>query len=479
MDWLRARGEATPEKTFLYINGARCSYAETDALVDAACAWLTARRKIQPGDIVALLLPNGLNFVLAALALMRLRAVMAPLNARLTTEELNWQLDHIDAALLLCDAQTLQQTAPLNCHSLKIPDRLPSAPPTPAIAHDLTADCAIIHTSGTSGRPKAAVLTYGNFRHSARASALRLGVMPRDRWLCVLPLYHVGGLSILLRALIYGTALDLLPFSIKGVNHALTRLPITQVSLVPTMLGWLLDAREQVWNPQLRTILLGGEAARPDLLQRCVDLDLPIAVSYGLSEAASQVATATPDLVRRKPGTVGKPLAGAQVHITDESGAVTATGEPGELLVKGATVMRGYHKTEPPTDGWLSTGDIGYVDADGDLFILQRRVDLIVSGGENVYPAEVEAALRQHPSVAEALVFGLPDEAWGQRVAAVIELKPDETTSAEELQTFARERLAGYKIPRQVAFAEIPRSAAGKILRSAAQSTFADAIARR
>ena len=141
--------------------------------------------------------------------------------------------------------------------------------------------------------------------------------------------------------------------------------------------------------------------------------------------------------------------------------------------------MRGYHGQEPLADGWLRTGDIGYMDADGDLFILQRRVDLIVSGGENVYPAEVETALRGHPAVAEALVFGLPDAAWGQRVAALIELKPGAAADADRLQTFARERLAGYKIPRQIAFGEIPRSAAGKIRRSAARRAFDDATPRR
>ena len=178
MDWLRARGHATPDKPFLHIDGAAYSYAEIDGRVDALCAWL-ARAGVQPGEIVALLLPNGLNFALAALALMRLRAVMAPLNLRLTSDELNWQTEHIGAALLLHDAETRGQAKALDCRRLELPDCPPDAPPVPAPAHDLSADCAIIHTSGTSGRPKAAVLTYGNFRHSARASALRLGASCR------------------------------------------------------------------------------------------------------------------------------------------------------------------------------------------------------------------------------------------------------------------------------------------------------------
>ena len=205
------------------------------------------------------------------------------------------------------------------------------------------------------------------------------------------------------------------------------------------MLGWLLDARLNAWNPQLRTILLGGEAARLDLVQRCMDENLPIAVSYGLTEATSQAATATTDEVRRKPGHSRQPLPGTQIRIVNESGEALDANERGEVLVMGGTVTRGYYGDAQSTakalrGGWLHSGDIGCLDEDGDLFIFQRHRDLIVSGGENVYPAEVEAALRGHPAVAEALVFGLPDNEWGQRVAALIELNPGKNATSEDLQ---------------------------------------------
>jgi O-succinylbenzoic acid--CoA ligase len=351
---------------------------------------------------------------------------------------------------------------------------------------NLDDDFAIVHTSGTSGRPKAAMLTCRNIVSSALASARKLEHRQRERWLCALPLYHLGGLSILLRSLIYGTAFDLMPaapFDVHRLNQKLSDHPITLVSLVPTMLQRLLDARTRPWNPQLRLILLGGEAPSPQLLERCIAEKLPIATSYGLTETASQVATALPDLVYRKPGAAGKPLLFSTVRIIDEQGNDAPPNVHGEVLVSGETVMRGYYNDPAATAkalraGWLHTGDIGYLDEDGDLFILQRRVDLIVSGGENIYPAEVEAALRRHPAVAEVLVLGLPDPKWGQRVAAVIETRAGQSPSAANISNFARERLAAYKVPRRIAFVEaLPRTASGKLRRREARKVFDDAPA--
>ena len=191
--------------------------------------------------------------------------------------------------------------------------------------------------------------------------------------------------------------------------------------------------------------------------------DLPIALTYGLTECASQVATATPDQVRAKPGTVGKPLNGTTVRIVDANGQDVPTGEYGEIVVSGATVMKGY-LGQPQTNGTFATGDIGYLDADGDLWIVQRRSDLIVSGGENVYPSEVEAVLRSHPAVEDACVVGVADAEWGQRVAAMVALRAGETVSEADLIAYSRERLAGYKQPRTVVFVdELPQTASGKV----------------
>ena len=478
--------QPNPDKPFLYLGDEAYSFAEIERLTAGAAARLQAQAGLRRGERVALLMPNGLPYALAALALLRLGVVAVPLNTRLTAAELNWQLQNVQCRLLLAQGEFSESARQLTVPAL---DMLPLPPAASAAAAGfgrlaLAEDCAILHTSGTTGKPKAAVLTAGNIYHSAQASAQRLGAAAGDRWLCAMPLFHIGGLSVLLRSLLYGTALDLMRFDIDAVNNALSDKPITLVSLTPTMLARLLAARQRRWNRQLRLILLGGEAPSERLLARCAAEKLPIAVSYGLTEAASQVATATGALVRQKPGCVGKPLPGTQVRIRAADGGEAPPGCPGEVLVSGPTVMRGYFGDRAATaaalrQGWLHTGDIGRIDQDGDLHILQRRADLIVSGGENIYPAEVEAALRRHPAVKEALVFAMPDERWGQRPAALIKCRAGAALSAAALCDFARERLAGYKIPRQIAFvAALPRGVSGKLKRADARKALEDALSR-
>ena len=448
-----------------------------DRLVRATTAIIRAHTNVSAGYHVALLMTNGLTSVVSLLALMRLGAVIVPLNTRLTADELKWQFANSDCRLLICERDGEARARALTDAVLVFPgvSSLAATDETDAPATiDLDSDFAIIHTSGTSGRPKAAVLTYNNIFQSALGSAFRLGVLPDDRWLCILPLYHVGGLSIILRSLIYGTAVELMPakhFDAAAVNRLLAERPISLISLVPTMLSRLLDAKIQPWNPRLRLVLLGGEATPVALVSRCIEAGIPIAPSYGLSEAASQVATATPDLLQTKPASVGKPLLFTELRVLDERGDDAAPGMPGEIIVRGPQLMRGYYNDPAATknalrSGWLHTGDIGYLDDDGDLVVLQRREDLIVSGGENIYPAEVENALREHPAVEEVIVIGLQDAKWGQRVAAAIQMGEGRSASEDEISAFAREKLASYKVPRDIRFvSSFPRTSSGKIIR--------------
>ena len=260
-------------------------------------------------------------------------------------------------------------------------------------------------------------------------------------------------------------------FDAAAVNRLLAERPISLISLAPTMLTRLLDAKTQPWNPRLRLVLLGGEATAVALVSRCIEAGIPIAPSYGLSEAASQVATATPDLLQTKPASVGKPLLFTELRVLDEHGDDAAPGTPGEIIIRGPQLMRGYYNDPPATknalrSGWLRTGDIGYLDDDGDLVVLQRREDLIVSGGENIYPAEVETALQEHPAVEEVIVIGLQDAKWGQRVAAAIQMGEGRGASEDEISAFAREKLASYKVPRDIRFvSSFPRTSSGKIIR--------------
>lgn len=507
-DWLAERAAVTPQKLALLIGEQRWTYGELDTAVAHLTTFLH-HKGIRPGQFVAALLPNSLEYVCLIHALARLGAVLVPLNTRLTPAELQWQIDHVGAKWLVTDEE---KWSIVNCQLLIVNEETIATTKPLTIDHwPLTIDHlqAVIFTSGTSGQPKGAMLTFANHFYSAMASAYRLGVQPDDLWLSVLPLYHVGGLAVIFRSCLYGTAVSLHPrFDLAAIHNDLDHNPITLISLVPTMLHRLLETRTH-WPASLRLILLGGAAAPAELVQRAnalprnlsiansqwpianekeltidnwpltIDPSPPlVATTYGLTEAASQVATMLPADVARKPGSVGKPLLFTSVKIVNEQGQELPPHQIGEIVASGPTVMAGYFAREqepeedqapllPCSPAPLHTGDMGYLDADGDLWIVQRRSDLILSGGENVYPAEVEAVLRQHPAVAEACVVGIPDAEWGQRVAAMVQVKPGQTVTETDLLAFCRQQLAGYKVPRHIQLVDaLPLTASGKIARS-------------
>lgn len=511
-DWLTARVNASPDALALMIGEAQWTYKELDGLVNGVYGRLQ-QTGVQPGDFVAVLLPNSLEYVCLIHALARLGAVLVPLNTRLTLAELQWQLDHVGCDWLIYVEEMAETAkncvAKLEIRELEIGDwRLEYAanlqspvsnPQTP-----ITNLQAVVFTSGTSGQPKGVMLTFANHFYSAMGSAYRLGTRPNDLWLSCLPLYHVGGLAVIFRSCLYGTAVDLHPrFNLAAVNHSLDSKPITLISVVPTMLHRLLQSRNH-WPATLRLILLGGAAAPPDLIRQAnqlpkqsptsqsPNLQSPIvAPTYGLTETASQVATMRPEEAARKPGCVGKPLLFTQVKIVDEDGKERPCREYGEIVVTGPTVTPGYFTSDwrleigrdlqSPISNLQSqtftihTGDIGYLDEEGDLWVVQRRTDLIVTGGENVYPVEVEAVLKQHTAVAAACVVGLDDPEWGQKVAALIVLQTPAAVTAETLTTWCRNRLAGYKIPRLIRFTDhLPQTASGKIARQQVANILTD-----
>jgi len=487
-DWLRARVQATPQATAVIIGERQWNYGALGQQVDCYCAGLI-QQGVMPGQHVAVFLPNGLAYLCLVHALARLGAVLVPLNTRLTVAELSWQLTQSDCHLLVYGEESATVAAQLAGESdCRIVDAVTVARLGEgqmvesgflAKTHfRLDAPQAIVFTSGTTGRPKGAVLTFANHFWSATASSYRLGLLPHDRWLSCLPLYHVGGLAVVFRSCLYGTAIVLHErFELDTFNASLERDQITLTSVVPTMLHRLLALRkDSPWPSALRHILLGGAAATAELLQASRESGAPVATTYGLTEVSSQVATLCPEDVVRKPGSVGRPLMFTTVRVVDETGRNLPPNEKGEIVVSGPTVMAGYYKNPTATaaairHGELYTGDIGFLDDDGDLWLVQRRSDLIISGGENVYPAEVEAVLRQHPAVADACVVGLPDAEWGQQVAALVECHPHATVSAAELLAFSRSRLAGYKQPRLLEFTPaLPQTASGKVERRAVVS---------
>ncbi|RLT39453.1 MAG: o-succinylbenzoate--CoA ligase [Chloroflexi bacterium] len=477
-DWVALRARTHPMHVALECSGEAWDYATLEARVASAAGALRTEG-VEAGEPVAVVANNGLPIARFAHAIPRSGALFMPLNARLSVSEITYQLRDSRARLLLHDASlstlALEAAAKAGVRTLAIEDaRWDAGVPVEAPA-SIEADRvhSVIYTSGTTGRPKGALLTHGNFHWSAVASAANLGVEDDDRWLACMPLFHVGGLSILLRSAIYGTTAVIHErFEEARVDRALREERVTLLSVVATMLQRVFAVSPDGFSPSLRGVLLGGGPAPRPLLEEAARRSMPVMQTYGLTETCSQVATLGQADALRKLGSAGLPLLTSTLRI-EADGRDAEAGEVGEILVAGPTVCAGYlHRPDATAaairDGWLHTGDLGWRDDEGYLYVADRRDDLIVSGGENVYPAEVESALLEHRAIEEAAVVGMPDDRWGARVVAVVVPRANiEAPSTAAIDAHLRERLAGYKVPREIIVeAEpLPRTASGKLQR--------------
>ena len=398
-DWLQRAAGRRPDAVAIDAVGDRTlTYAQLRVAAETACSQL---RESRPDSVE--LRGTGADFAIELHAALQAGVAAVPVDPRLGPEEL-------------------------------ILRRVEGPLPYPDVA-------TVMFTSGTTSAPKPVYLTLRNWEANAIGSALALGLDQNERWLCVMPLAHVGGLSILLRSTLYATTVLLHErFDTERVLSELMdgSRRVTLVSLVPTMLARLLDAGLER-PPTLRWALLGGGPIPQPLLERATRAGVPVAPSYGMTEGCSQIAT------------FGVPLHGVQLRLDD-----------GELLVRGPN----FAPNTLDADGWLRTGDLGEFDACGRLRIIGRRADTIVSGGENVAPAEVEAVLLEHPAVADAGVFARVDEEWGERVVASVVLRAGQAVTVRELQEFVAARLARFKVPKEIDFSEaLPRTVSGKLLR--------------
>ncbi len=435
--WLARAAAGQPERTALETPAGSCTYGELYARARLGAERL-AERGAGPGRRVAIALPAGLHFAEALHACMLLGAAAVPVDLRLSAAE----RVRIEAgAAVIVDE-------PLGDGDGATPAGLLRAP-----THDLDATAVVIHTSGTTASPRPIELSYGNLLWSALGSAVALGLDERERWLCTLPLAHVGGLSILVRSAIYATtAVVHERFELDRVLNALRGEQITLVSLVATTLARLLDAGLSS-PPALRCALTGGGPVPGALAHRAAVAGVPVSLTYGLSEACSQVTTTPVAAIGADGAAAGPPLFCTRVQIAAD----------GEILVSGPTVAPG----APAQDGWLHTGDLGALGEDGNLRVRGRKADTILSGGENVAPAEVEAVLEAHPQVLEAAVLGRPDAQWGEAVSALVVARPGGTLDLEELRAHCAAALAPFKVPKHFTLlAEpLPRTRSGKLLR--------------
>lgn len=470
-EWLGRRARLSPERPALLGSGACIRYRELDEWVGRMAAALV-QAGLGPGERVAVLLESTPRGAALVHALVRAGAVLVALHPRERAAETRFKVVESGASAVVFAPrhEELARAAAGAVPVLALADLAAAelAPRPPRLV-GLAEPLAVVFTSGTTARPRGAVLSAGNFWWNAVTSGLGLGVVPGDVWLNVMPLAHVGGLSILMRAVIDGAAVLLAPaFDPEAVNRAIDQDGVTLMSVVPEMLRRMLDARgAKRYPPGLRAVLVGGGPAPEDLRTQARERGLAVAPTYGLTETTSQAATLFPDQVAAHPGSSGLALFATRITIGSPRGS--APGVEGEILVRGPTVISGY--LDPGgkglEEGWLYTGDIGYLDEQGHLHVLDRRTDLLVSGGENVYPAEVEAVLASHPAVAEAAVVGAADARWGQVPVALVVARPGHNLDPGALIASCREQLAPFKVPaRIVAVAQLPRTPGGKLQRA-------------
>lgn len=432
-DWLDHSARTAPDRLAVADGEESLSYAELFSRAGSLAAAL-AGLGVGPGDPVAIDLPAGVAHAEAVHGAILAGAVVQSM-PRTGREGVD-----LAAGAAFVDLAIVEQAR----------DEADSATPWTPVRRHLRRPLARVLSSGTSGEPKPVELTAGNFLWSALGSAAKLGGEPDDRWLCCLPLNHVGGLSILTRAAIYGTGVEIHDgFDVDRVAAAIGSGEASVVSLVPTQLVRLLDADAAVECP--RVLLVGGGALAADVLAEAHERGATVVQTYGLTEACSQVCTQTPAEAKAGSGSAGRPLIGVAVR-ADE----------GEIQVRGPIVA----PAEVAADGWLHTGDLGRVDDEGCLWVEGRRDDLIVSGGENVRPERVESVIGAHPDVAEVAVTGVDDREWGQAVVAFVVPAPDTAPDPNALAGLARKHLAAHEVPKRFVLVEgLPRTASGKLRR--------------
>ncbi|WP_243291134.1 o-succinylbenzoate--CoA ligase [Bacillus sp. FJAT-47783] len=469
-NWLRQRAFLTPERIALTYQGKHLTFSQLDEQVTKRAKQLTTFG-VRRNDYVGIFMRNSIEMVVTIHALHYVGAAIVLLNTRLSEREVIWQINDANVTFTICDEEGYallneKTNAVLSSEIVSLEETDVEV----VSSFSLQKVATIMYTSGTTGNPKGVKQTFGNHWWSAMGSMLNLGLQQEDTWLCAVPIFHISGLSILMRSVIYGMRVVLHPsFQPETMNEAIMKEGVTIVSVVSTMLQQMVEALgEQTYPSTFRCMLLGGGPAPKPLLQKCEEKNIRVFQTYGMTETASQVVTLAPEYCVSKIGSAGKPLFPVEVKIMNDN-VECAPFEEGEIVIKGPNVTSGYLNRPDATekairDGWLYSGDIGYMDEEGFLYVLDRRNDLIVSGGENIYPAEIEAVLLSHEAILEAGVVGKKDERWGQVPHAFVVCQQDVTE--EELITYCKERLAKYKVPHRFTIVhELPRNAANKLVR--------------
>jgi len=494
--WVQRNAEIYPDKVALK-SGARCvNYRQLSERVGRLVHGLRARG-LEQGDRVALYMLNGPEYVEAVFALSAAGMIAVPLNWRLGLPELTFILRDCAPRLLLHHAAFGPQAAELTAAdssveaAIQIDDAGGASPYEELLAEAERDDLVtpgvggddphlIMYTAGTTGDPKGVVLTHANcFWQSVNGWSL--GVSPEAVALVVLPLFHVGGLNGSVTPMIHIGATVLLPprFDVEDCLASIERERVTGMVAVPAVYQMLYEHPRFAATDlsSVEAFISGGAPLPPDLIEKYHAHHLEFRQGYGLTETAPGVTGMGPGECLGHAGTAGRPVMYVDLKIVDDAGAEAATGSAGEVLIRGPNVMAGYWNRPEETaatlrDGWFHSGDIGFLDPAGYLSLVDRKKDMIISGGENVYPAEIEKLLAGHPAVLDVAVLGRAHQRWGEVPIAVVVPRPGQTPSPEEIVAFCAERLAKYKVPTEVLFHDaLPRNAAGKLLKPALRKT--------
>jgi long-chain acyl-CoA synthetase len=475
-----------PDRVAIHLGDQTTSYRELDDQ-SARVAGLLAARGIAPGTPIGIMLPNVPEFASVYYGILRTGAVVVPMNPLLKAREIAYYLGdsgapvifawHVTAPEVEIGAKEAGAEAIL-VDPATFPDILATASPAPQVVDRAAYDTAVVlYTSGTTGHPKGAELTHANLINNVEVSAADLFQLgPDDLIFGGLPLFHAFGQTCTLNAAIMtGASLTVLPrFDAAKALGILADERVTIFAGVPTMFSALLHVpdRSDYDVSALRLCISGGAAMPVEVLRQFEDqFDCIVLEGYGLSETSPVASFNHPDR-ERKPGSIGTPIRGVEMRVVDAAGAEVPQGEVGEIAIRGHNIMKGYLNKPDATaeavsaDGWFRTGDIGRVDADGYYYIVDRKKDLIIRGGYNIYPREIEEVLYEHPEVAEAAVVGMPHPELGEEVGAAVALKPGATVTPDELRSYVKSQVAAYKYPRRVWIVDaLPKGPTGKILK--------------
>ena len=482
-----------PERAMTVFQGQVCTYGEMADRARALAAGLH-ERGVGEGHVVALLSYNCPEFLETVFAANYLGAIAMPINWRLAAPEVRYILDHSEARALMCDAALaelggaatvgLESTLLRSCLEPDAPDGWTTLDELQSARHAVeqaTTDSDDVHrlmyTSGTTGRPKGVMITHANLAWKNLAHLVEFGFTAGDLGLACGPLYHVGALDLTTTTLIAAGATTIIhrSFDAPAVVDELERSRVTTVWLAPAMVNAImaLPDIERRDLSSVRVIINGGEKMPIPLIER-IQRVFPsawFADAYGLTETVSGDTFLDRENIVRKLGSVGRPCLHLDLEVWDDKGHPVAAGQPGEIVMRGPKVFKGYWRDPAATTrafdgGWFHTGDIGAVDDDGYLFIVDRLKDLIVSGGENIAGSEVERVLYEHPAVLEVAVVGRPDDRWGEVPVAFVVLRSGASADADELIAHCAGQLAKFKVPKDVSFLEaLPRNPSGKVLK--------------